>query len=521
MSYIWEDKNRGKSLFEMAMDGKCAIVESMSESIPLNGGDLDELNKAISERYGAETGKDYTIQASGNQPVLQCTPEIARQLKNDPNLKQYVSSSGNPEEEKSRAKASIGDIIKTLDIDDARKRELAIGLHCIAAGKWFDGSDCTPEQERVVNEVVSALRGGNPGKAKETLLKINAFTDKAGIHPDQENGQLFKKETEGKQVIGSVQMPAMFDTEPDDSMWNDMVVTAFGMPLINMSHPAVKKIIASDNPEEECPADLKSFKKAVYGDKRLQAVFGKGGLERVILGKLSNLLTLGIAAKTLDEGKRADRIIKELKEKGGHIAHRNLLLANYADIVDADPDDDSSVIKVKAYNRSKKSYLGELEIPASALAQFYSAVDPVKSAKIYVEMYGVDGSDVNLDTDDSRKAVAECTESCESKPLVEGPISALSHAIAGKSDPSKVTADGNGKFKELKEKYVKYLSENGHPPAYVLKPKSENKEVDVISSSETGRAQASGVVHMVSMKIGDHQAAAFMKPETIKKYFSA
>ena len=104
---------------------------------------------------------------------------------------------------------------------------------------------------------------------------------------------------------------------------------------------------------------------------------------------------------------------------------------------------------------------------------------------------------------------------------MEGPISALSHAIAGKSDPSKVTADGNGKFKELKEKYVKYLSDKGHPPAYVLKPKTENKEVDVISSSETGRAQASGVVHMVSMKIGDHQAAAFMKPETIKKYFSA
>ena len=525
MSYIWEDKNRGKSLLEMALDTKTAIMESMSVAVPLNapqnGGNFDELNKAIADTYGVKVGQDYVIQANGNRPVLQCTPEVAKQIKNDPNLKQYVSGEDDPAKERETTRTSIGDIIKSLDIDDARKRELAIGLHCIAAGKWFDGGDCTnPEQEKVVKSVMTALRSGDPSKAKETLLKVNAFTERAGIHPDKKNDQLFKKDHDGKMVTGSVQMPAMFDTEPDDSMWDDMIVTDFGMALVNLGHPAVSKIIKSDNPEEDCPADLKAFKKAVYGDKRLTAVFGEGGLARM-LGKMANLCTLGIAGATVDAGKRADRIIKELHEKGGRIVHRNLLLVKAGDIMDADPDNEELTIPCTAYCRSKQKFVGtSFDVPAAALKQFYSAVDPIKSAKIYVEMYS-----------NFPEAESALTESAnfDGNVLVEGPFSAIAgglrkatdklHITDKADDPSK-KKDG-GKISELKEKFIAYINKNGHPPYYVLKPKSDNKEVDVVSTSKTGQAGTSGkAVHMVTMKIDDHKAAAFMTPDEIKNYFS-
>jgi hypothetical protein len=74
-------------------------------------------------------------------------------------------------------------------------------------------------------------------------------------------------------------------------------------------------------------------------------------------------------------------------------------------------------------------------------------------------------------------------------------------------------------FAKLKKEYVEMLSKEGHPPSYILKPKSANKEVVVISKASTGHLHG-GKVLMVSLKIGEHQAACFMGPETVKKYFS-
>ena len=534
MSYIWEQPNKGNTLYEMAIIKQKSLMEAAAPApdgivkftIPAeknNEGTARTIIGGLSKKYGVTPEyKDGGI-VMPKEDFARCSDGVKAYIEAnllEPNDMVKAATATNDEQRSDNTRAAVVKQVIEQFKDKDIQNQLAIAVRCLMNGVWFDGKEPNDQQKATIAHCQDLLRNGSTEKVVSLLKTIVGLEHRGVITLDPNNSQLFKVNKGESQFTGDVQMPSMFDAEPDDSMWNDMVVTQFGIAMVNLSHPAVKKIIHSDNPEEDCPQDLKSFKKAVYGDKRLQAVFGKGGFERVILGKLSNLLTLGIAAATMDEGKRADRIIKELKEKGGHTAHRNLLLVNYEDIVDADPDNDSAMIPARAYNRSQQKFIGELNIPASAVAQFYSAVDPIKSAKIYLEMFGNENSGVSLDT-----AMAESVSALE-EALLEGPLSAiakLSHKVAGDKDPGKGDAapgDG-GKFKELKQKFMDYLSKKGHPPAYVLKPKSANKEVDVVSSAETGRSQASGVVHMVSMKIGEHEAAAFMKPEDIKKYFSA
>lgn len=543
MSYIWEQPNRGNTLYEMAIIRQKGLMEDAGNAAgatpqqePVKFKIPDDKNNeqtartiigGLSNKYGVKPEYNNGFIVMSKEDFAKCSDGVKAYMDPkvnmlEPNDAIKAATAANDERKMEHGRAAVVKQVLEQFKDRDIQNQLAIAVRCLMNGLWFDGKEPNEQQKSTVAHCQDLLRNGTPDKVVGLLKTIMTLEHRGIITLDPNNAQLFKVNKESAKFTGDVQMPSMFDAEPDDSMWNDMVVTQFGVAMINLSHPAVRKIIQSDNPEEDCPQDLKAFKKAVYGDERLQAVFGKGGIERVILGKLANLLTLGVAAATLDEGKRADRIIKELKDKGGQTAHRNLLLVDYDSIVDADPDNDSAMIPARAYNRSQKKFVGDIEIPASAVAQFYSAVDPVKSAKIYLEMYGNPSSGVKLDA-----SMSESVSNLECA-LLEGPISAvskgianLSHKVAGKQDPGKGKADDDGSnFAELKQKFIGYLSKKGHPPAYVLKPKSANKEVDVISSAETGRAQASGVVHMVSMKIGGHEAAAFMKPDDIKKYFS-
>lgn len=540
MSYIWERPKTGSTLYEMAINGQTGAAEAqpgsngdgpaVSFKIPEeknSEGTARTIIGGLSKKFGVKPAyKDGSI-AMTREDFAKCSDGVKAYMNAgllEPNDETRKASA---EADRNHMESGRAGVVKAV-IEQFKDRDiqnqLAIAVRCLMNGVWFDGNEPTEQQKHTVAHCQDLLRNGDANQVISLLKTIVGLEHRGIIRLDPNNPQLYKVNQDSPKFSGDVQMPAMFDAEPDDSMWNNMVVTQFGIAMVNLSHPAVRKIIQSDKPEQDCPADLKAFKKAVYGDERLQAVFGKGGFERVILGKLSNLLTLGVAAATLDEGKRADRIIKELKEKGGRTVHRNLLLVDYDAIVNADPDNDSAMIPARAYNRSRKKFMGELEIPASAVAQFYSAVDPVKSAKIYLEMYGNENSGVKFGSsmEESASTLADA--------LLEGPISSmangiskLSHKVAGDRDPGKnpAGADDGSRFEELKRKFIAYLSKKGHPPAYVLKPKSANKEVDVISTAETGRAQASGAVHMVSMKIGGHEAAAFMRPEDIKKYFSA
>ena len=466
MSYIWEEKNRGISLYEKA------LLEADENNLDTSG----------------ENGSHET------------------------------ADTGNPSADETKDR--LTKIVERYP--EAIREKIVKAIHDVREGKWYDGQDIPDNdpRKRQVEAFAAGLNGDNDKQVSDMVHLLGQKIASGQLKVDAGNKDLYRAKEEKSSIAAKVQIPAMFDAEPDDSMWDEMVVNDFGMPLVNLGHPAVSKIIKSEKPEEECPEDLKHFKKAIYGDKRLTAVFGEGGIARM-LGKMANLLTLGIAGATVDAGKRADRIIKELQEKGGRIAHRNLLSVSYKDIIDADPDNPDQTVEARAYYRGKKvASKNTMEVPVSAIAQFYSVVDPIKSAKVYLEYMAARGIGANS------RAETESAEA-DSTALVEGPISAIAGAARKVQDvfgdkataPKKQDGDVHA---ALKQKYIEYINEHGHPWFYILKPKSDNHEVDVISSSKTAQAGTSGSkVHMVTIKVGDHKAAAFMTPAETEFYFSA
>ena len=580
MSYIWEDRNRGKSLFEMAVESKRAIVEATfnlrdAEDETKNTV-IDSLKKALGLPDADFAAKVKIVAGpTPDKAVLEISDDVLSTPKGKHAVEflQQKSFVVDPDADKKRGETETNNkeaVIKSLigqlpTKDDELKNDVAFAVRCISNGLWFDGSKIDPAdtgKAEIAARFKKAVLGGNIETARGCLSTLAGSISSGRIEVDPNNPGLYRTKNKDKQVTGNIQMPAMFDSEPDDSMWNEMIINDYGVPMINMSHPAVRKVIASDNPEEDCPGDLKAFKKQIYADKNLQKVFGKGGFDRVILDKAMNLLTLGIAAKTVDSGKRADRIIKELKEKGGRATNRNLLVVPYEEIVDADPNNAELTITVKSYNRSRKEFSDEFEVPASMLAKFYCAVDPVNSPRIYVD---VAAKAKELGHEAAGKALVSSVTEAGAPVLMEanaqsdsglgtgtaaGLIGAaagglggaatagigavagaagrtawagLSNELAGdKNDRNSVSKveknDGSG-YAEVQKEFINKISEEGHPDFYVLKPKSKNKEVDVISRAGTGHLHG-GKVLMVSMKVEDHQAAMFMTPKQVKEYFS-
>ena len=516
MSYIWEQENRGISLYEKALIEARTMLEASDTKLNFRGniaglektgsvniGHLkDVLTKAVTDAGGVPD-ENFTFEADG----IKITPKsddlrvaMSKAIKGDAMFTKAIA----PEEEKpadspEKLSENIGKML--MNIKDEKLRdalEQAIGN--IYAGKMPNGAEPTPEQGATIARWKKIIERGSPEERNGIIVTLGNAISSGRIKLKGDG--MYSVQDEKKSASVAIQMPAMFDAEPDDSMWNEMIVNDFGFPIINLGHPAVAKIIRSENPEEECPGDLKQFKEAVYGDKRLTAVFGKGRFSRVILGKMANLLTLGIAGAAVDSGKRADRIIKELHEKGGRIAHRNLLVVDYDKIVDADPDNSELTIPVTAYSRAKKCTIGNFDIPVSTLSHFYSAVDPLQSAKIYIE-------------------VATADEEFEAKVTGSGSSAAPgATSAAKKSKTTELRKVDSETANKIKMAWIEKLNENGHPPYYILKPKSGNKEVDVISNSGTMHVGKSKL-YMVTMKVGDHKGAIFMTPEEIKLYFSA
>ena len=553
MSYIWEQPNKGNTLYEMAIIKQKSLMEAPSapggtggatggpsssapggapagDKVKIkiadgkdNQGTRDTITGVLEKFHVTPTFDNGCVEMTKEESA-KCSAGIQYLAKKDFLVPTNEMQAATASSEKTNMENNRAEVVKSA-IEQFKNKdiqnELALAVRCLMNGVWFDGKEPDAQQKQKVEQCQTLLKTGKPEQVLALLRTITGLEQRGVISIDPSNPHLYKENSEKTQFNGDVKMPPMFDAEPDDSMWNEMIINEFGMPIINLSHPAVAKIIKSDNPEEDCPAELKEFKKAVYGDKRLTAVFGEGGISRVILGKMANLLTLGIAGATLDAGKRADRIIKELQEKGGHIAHRNLLFIGSDELMDADADNEELKIPSAVYNRSKKKVLGSVDVPAPALAQFYSAVDPIKSAKIYLEI---------LASDDKIAGSLNEAVDADGNALLEGKGLFGKIAGAARSIQDKITGDkaenpssgDSGKLDELKKKWVSYLEKHGHPPFYVLKPKSANKEVDVISTAETGRAGTSGgTVHMVTMKIGEHKGATFMSPKEIKLYFSA
>lgn len=548
MPYLWEQPNLGNNLYEMAIIRQKALLETTEDASEGTPSEQHSIELASDEDKGKviEFVKSTIAGLDFSDDIKK---KLLNMVQNTIDGKTIHGEAPKDKAEQQNVDNFANQIVNRMD------KEKLVNFLTQQGNKLQEEPDSALDEKlrsvlvntlkigkNIASALIKAVKGNpnaknftelaesDPVKAAKALVAwgsnnkemIAELANKENTSASEPNAVQTPKAGEPTAAMPEkVEMPPLFKTEPDDSMWQDIVVTEFGIPMINLSNPVAKKVITSEHPEQDCPGDLKQFKKAVHGDTRLQKVFGNGGIVSLGLGKAFNLLTLGIAAATTDAGKRADRIIKELKEKGGMTTHRNLLMVDYEDIINADPTSESTV-KVKPFNRSKGQFLGELDIPATMLSQFYSCVDPINSPKIYVDMLSKDNSPLS-------KAESAKTEGVSSQgdPLVEGPLDAIKNTISSikkgdnenSNDVNRTPEGKNTDNSGIKNNFIRYMSDNGHPPVYILKPKSANKEVVVVSTSGTGLIHG-GKVNMVTLKVGDHQAAVFMTPKEIKQYFA-
>ena len=144
-------------------------------------------------------------------------------------------------------------------------------------------------------------------------------------------------------------------------------------------------------------------------------------------------------------------------------------------------------------------------VPMNHLTAFYSVVDPKASFKSYA------------------KAMAEVNKKSDNAKLGVGGAA----AAAGKQLLSKIPLLGRGAKKDLEAKesdgitkalgeLAMYVKENGHPPFYLLKPKSDPKEIDRWSDED-----AANGYQMVTMMVDGHKAGMILKAKTAEALFKA
>ena len=97
--------------------------------------------------------------------------------------------------------------------------------------------------------------------------------------------------------------------------------------------------------------------------------------------------------------------------------------------------------------------------------------------------------------------------------------------MAGKKLLSKIPILGSGAREDLKGQNANelmaamgdlatYIKENGHPPFYLLKPKTEPKEIDKWSDEDAARGY-----QMITMLLDGHKAGMIMKESIAKALF--
>ena len=144
-----------------------------------------------------------------------------------------------------------------------------------------------------------------------------------------------------------------------------------------------------------------------------------------------------------------------------------------------------------------------MPVPMSQLAAFYSGVDRKAAFKSYAKAM----AEVNTKSDNASKGLGDAA------------------ASAGKKLLSKIPLLGRGAKKELEAKeadgitkamgeLAMYIKENGHPPFYLLKPKSEPKEIDHWSDED-----AANGYQMITMMVEGHKAGMILKTKTAEALF--
>lgn len=200
-------------------------------------------------------------------------------------------------------------------------------------------------------------------------------------------------------------------------------------------------------------------------------------------------------------------VLKSIAQNKGTPCHRNNLVVMY-DEIEGKSGDSTETVKVTPLGASGGTLVDlnlSVPVPMNHLTAFYSVVDPKASFKSYA------------------KAMAEVNKKSDNAKLGVGGAA----AAAGKQLLSKIPLLGRGAKKDLEAKesdgitkalgeLAMYVKENGHPPFYLLKPKSDPKEIDRWSDED-----AANGYQMVTMMVDGHKAGMILKAKTAEALFKA
>ena len=328
------------------------------------------------------------------------------------------------------------------------------------------------------------------------------------------------------QIVGQIEVPDAFNVEIDDTEWDNALIKAFGFPMINLTSPLVREMIRAQEPKAQKRA-YKEFKKQLKSDPDVAKALGIGLMGTLGFGGRSgdaktdtktkiDAATEGVntEGKVLVEGPITDivnalkspvDVLKSIAQNKGTPCHRNNLVVMY-DEIEGKSGDSSETVKITPLGTSGGTLVDlnvSVPVPMNHLTAFYSVVDPKASFKSYA------------------KAMAEVNKKSDNAKLGVGGAA----AAAGKKLLSKIPLLGRGAKKDLEAResdgitkalgeLAMYIKENGHPPFYLLKPKSDPKEVDHWSDED-----AANGYQMITMMVEGHKAGMILKAKTAEALF--
>ena len=432
----------------------------------------------------------------------------------------------NENPDKKQVYSDIIEKIDSLGLNDSLKRLIEMKIT-----KYIDGlAEKKPEiytkladnPMNIGKLVFGVIQKTNP-QLFEKLKESGALNDKG------KNAASMAQKTELaksiSQIIGQIEVPDAFNVEVDDSEWENALITGFGFPMINLTSPLVRDMLRAQDPSQQ-KRSYKEFKKQLKSDPDVAKALGIGVLGTLGFGgregaktdtkaridtKTESVVTDG---QVLVEGAITDiknalknpvEVLKSIAQNKGTPCRRNNLVVMYEEIdgKSGDSNENVTVIPLGVSGGVLVDKNKSVSVPMVHLSTFYSVVDPRASFKSYAKAM----AEVNTKNDNANKGIGDAAAAAGKKLLSKIPLLGRS----AKKELEGQQADAlTGAMGEL----AMYIKENGHPPFYLLKPKSEPKEIDRWSDED-----AANGYQMITMNVDGHKVGMILKESTAEALF--
>ena len=370
--------------------------------------------------------------------------------------------------------------------------------------------------------VIGVIQKTNP-KLFEKLKEKGVLNEKGqntvSVAQKSELGQAMGK------ILGQIEVPDAFNVEVDDSDWENALITSCGYPMINLTSPLVRDMLRAPDPSQQKRA-YKAFKKQLGADpdvaKALAIGFkgnlGVGGKQEDaktdMNAKIGKTESVGTEGEVLVEGPLSAiknvflnpvEVLRSIAQNKGTACHRNNLVVMYDDI-DGKSGEGNDLVKVVPLGVSSGVLVDlnkSVQVPMSHLAAFYSVVDPKVSFKSYAKAM----AEVNKKNENAHTSV-------EGKARMVGKKLLSKIPLLGKGAAADLKAQDNNELMTAMGELAEYIQSNGHPPFYLLKPKSNPKEVDHWSDEK-----AANGYQMIIMNQNGHKAGIILKKGVAEALF--